>query len=68
MGMYKITEQQKEILTGKQFAPDRFFGPIENNKGEWFISDIEIRENVNFPYEWLSDLVESEFVPKPLPQ
>jgi hypothetical protein len=36
-----ITEQQKNILVGKQFEIDSFFNPIQDLNDNWVISEIE---------------------------
>jgi pyrroloquinoline quinone (PQQ) biosynthesis protein C len=39
--MYKITPELAEKLKGKEFTKDNYFNPIEDTKGDWFISDEE---------------------------
>ena len=36
-----LTQQQKDILVGKQFETDSYFNPIQDLNNNWIISEIE---------------------------
>ena len=36
-----ITQQQRDILVGKQFETDSYFNPIQDLNDNWIISEIE---------------------------
>lgn len=56
MKLYKITEEQKDTLSGKKYNDGMYFNPIQDVKGEWFIS-VEEKENcTNWRYD---DILES---------
>lgn len=39
--MIKITAELAEKLKGKEFTKDNYFNPVQDTKGDWFISDEE---------------------------
>ena len=41
MEVYKITEEQKDILIGKTYDGLQYFNPVLDADGNWFISTIE---------------------------
>lgn len=58
----KLTETEKGFLLNKQFIPDNFFGPFQDIDGNWCISEIEQKENINPNFWWLKtyEVVEVE--------
>jgi len=50
-----ITETQKNILQGLMFKENSFFSPFFRFEN-WYISDIEVVENVNVNVSWVNDL------------
>ena len=54
-----ITQQQKDILVGKQFETDSFFNPIEDLNNNWIISEIEYYYCLGL---WYLDELNSELV------
>lgn len=56
--MFKIailTEEQKNILQGKMFSENSFFNPFALN-GNFYISEIEVKENANSEVSWVNSL------------
>lgn len=53
MKAIKLTETEKDFLLNKQFRPDNFFAPIQDVDGNWCISEIEQKENINPNFWWL---------------
>ena len=51
-----LTIQQKDELIGQMFAPDSYFNPTQDERGNWFISLIEMYQCVNPNYMWVKDL------------
>ena len=37
-----LTIEQKDLLIGKEFDKDSYFGPIQDNNDNWVISQTEI--------------------------
>jgi hypothetical protein len=65
--MYKLTQQEYELIVGQWFDIDRLFGPRLDINGDWFISQVEVEECTNEAFLWVKDLQPSEFIPAPLP-
>lgn len=63
--MYKLTLIQKDLLDGKEYAPNSFFKPVQDINNDWFISEEEITNCTIAGFEWLKELKASEFVAKP---
>lgn len=51
-----LTENQAEILKGKEFAPYRYFNPIQDANGNWIIGDVEVNYCTNPEFQWVKDL------------
>lgn len=62
--MYKLTQEQSELLKGKSYDKDKLFNPVQDKFGDWFISDQEVKGNTNWRYrELLASLEQSEYIP-----
>lgn len=59
-----LTEQQKDEIVGKMFAPDSYFNPIQDVNNKWIISIEEMNECVNPSYLWVKSLPLIEYEPK----
>jgi hypothetical protein len=59
-----ITPYQKELLTGKEFAPGCYFNPIEDANGNWVISIEEVEQCTNPDFPWVKDLTTIVYEPK----
>jgi hypothetical protein len=51
-----LTEQQKDEIVGKMFAPDSYFNPIQDKNDNWIISIEEMNQCVNPSYLWVKSL------------
>jgi len=60
-----ITTEQKDLLHGKEFAPDIYYNCIQDAYDEWVISAEEIRDTTNPEFLWVKDLPLSEYYKKP---
>lgn len=68
-----ITQQQKDILVGKQFEQDSYFYPIQDVNNNWIISEQEYYYCLGLWYldelqtdlEFITTLSLSEYFPKP---
>jgi len=60
-----LTTEQKEEITGKQYAPDSYFNPIQDINDNWVISTQEMDQCVNNLYLWVKNLPLIDYVPKP---
>jgi hypothetical protein len=64
MELYKLTETDAGFLTGKTYAKDMIFNPVQDINGDWFISEEEVKGNTNRRYkDILSKLELAEFLP-----
>jgi hypothetical protein len=64
-----LTQEQKDLLVGNLFQPYCFFYPVldGNTPPNWIISTIEMYENTNPDFSWVSELPIIEYV-KPRPE
>lgn len=54
-----LTQQQKDILIGRQFEIDSYFNPIQDLNNNWIISEIEYYYCLGL---WYLDKLNSELV------
>jgi hypothetical protein len=59
-----LTTAQKNLIEGKEFAPDSYFNVIQDLNNNWVISLQEIELATIPPYEWLRELPLIDFEPK----
>jgi hypothetical protein len=59
-----LTTVQKNLIEGKEFAPNSLFNPIQDLNNKWVISLQEIELATIPPYEWLKELPLIDFEPK----
>ena len=60
---YKLTNSEKDLLVGQQFAPDQYFNPVPDINGVYFIFEGEVDNCVNEEFMWVKDLSTAEYVP-----
>jgi hypothetical protein len=58
MNVYKLTIQQKDLLTGLKWNSEIYFNPTLDADGNWFISIEEVNgcTHENGAVEWIRDL------------
>lgn len=56
MQVYKLTEQQKDLLIGQMYVVDVYFNPIQDINGNWIISQTEVNNCINEQFMWIKDL------------
>lgn len=56
MQVYKLTEQQKDLLIGQMYVVDVYFNPIQDINGNWIISQTEVNNCTNEQFMWVKDL------------
>ena len=66
MIVYILTEQQKELLIGKEYIKDSYFNPIQDINDNWIISEEEVLTAQNEDVLWVKDLEQIEYEPKPI--
>ena len=66
MIVYILTEQQKELLVGKEYIKDSYFNPIQDINDNWIISEYEVLNAENEDILWVKDLEQIEYEPKPI--
>jgi hypothetical protein len=59
-----LTIEQKEEITGQQFAPDSYFYPIQDINDNWVISQEEMNQCCNSQFLWVKDIPLIEYQPK----
>ena len=60
---YKLTNKQKELLSGAAFAPDQYFNPVPDIDGVYFIFEGEVENCTSEEFLWVKELPEAEYVP-----
>jgi hypothetical protein len=60
-----LTLEQKDLLCGQEFRDFSFFNPIQDNFGNWVISEQEVQFCTKPEFYWIKDLPEIEYVEKP---
>ena len=60
---YKLTLNEKELLSGAAFAPDQYFNPVPDIDGTYFIFEGEVEGCVNIEFMWVKELPTEEYVP-----
>ena len=48
-----LTQEQKDLIHEKEFAPDSHFNVMEDVDGNYFIGLEELYQNTKTEYEWL---------------
>ena len=62
-----LTETQKDLLVGQEYAPDSYFNPIQDLNDNWVISVEEMAYCTNEEFMWVKDLELIPYEPKPAP-
>ena len=62
-----LTEEQKDILIGKQYLDGVYYNPVQDNEGNWIISIEEIDNTTDENYLWIKDISLIPFNPKQRP-
>ena len=65
---YILTEQQKEEIQGVFYAPYEFFNCVQDINDIWFLflSEQDKETIINSQWDYLLDLPEGEYIPKPI--
>lgn len=66
MIVYILTEQQKELLVGKEYIKDSYFNPIQDINDNWIITEEEVFTAQNEDVLWVKVLEQIEYEPKPI--
>lgn len=59
-----LTIEQKEMIFGMEFSEDSYFNPIEDNLGNWIISQEEIELTTIVDFLWVKDLPLIDYIIK----
>lgn len=62
-----LTISQKETLQGKEYRPNCWFNPIEDNDGNWVISNEEVSQCVNPTVMFVKSLPLIDYIAQPEP-
>jgi hypothetical protein len=66
--VYQLTTEQKDLIMGKEYAPDCFFYPVQDANDVWVISPEEVAKVTNPEFFFIKDLPLIEYTPKPQPE
>lgn len=65
MIVYLLTEQQYNDIIDLEYKPNQYFNPILDDDSRWVISTEEVNQcDIN----WVKNLPQIEYKPKPNPQ
>lgn len=59
--VYQLTEEQANQIKGVEYTTDMTFNPIQDDNGNWIISQEEV---TNTTIDWIKELPAIEYVPK----
>lgn len=62
-----LTQEQKDLIIGKEYTTDSFFNPIQDLYENWVISVEEMEYCTNIDYLWVKDLPLIIYEPKLAP-
>jgi hypothetical protein len=62
-----LTENQKQQIDKKKYAPDSYFNVISDTNDNWVISTEEMEQCVVEEFMWVKDLPLIDFKPKETP-
>lgn len=51
-----ITQEQKDLITGRKFVKSVFFNPVKDADYNWVISETEINNCINKDFLFLKEL------------
>ena len=65
---YILTTEQYEQIQGQYYSPSQFFNCVQDINDIWFLflSEQDKETIINTQWNWLLDLPEGEYVPKPI--
>lgn len=65
MTVYKLTQEQKDLLSGVYYDNESFFNPIQDANDNWVISEEEVSQCcIDNDFDWVKRLPQIEFVAK----
>jgi hypothetical protein len=66
---YILSNEEKEQIQGKEFAPFQEFNCVQDINDVWFnfVSDQQIPQIEASQYAWVLTLPTGEYIPKPTP-
>ena len=60
---YKLTIEQKNLITGQEYANDCTFNPVPDINGDYFIFAEEVEHCDKSEFAFVKELQASEFIP-----
>ena len=60
--VYKLTEQQKDTIIGKEYSDGMLFNPVQDVNDVWVISKEEVDQSQD-PLGWVKNLPQIEYEP-----
>ena len=64
MNVYKLTEQQKDLLVGQTWDGVTYFNPTQDAEDNWFVSIEEVQGCTKTEFQWLKDCELIPYNPK----
>jgi hypothetical protein len=67
---YKLSQEQYDQVQGQFYAPYEFFNCVQDINDVWFLflSDQDKEQILNTEWNWILDLPQGEYIPKPSPE
>ncbi len=63
--VHLLIQSEKDLILGKQYAPNSYFNPIQDNNNNWIISIEEVNNCVFSEFEWTKNCPLIDWNPKP---
>lgn len=57
-----LTQEQKNIISDKEYSDGCFFNPVQDANGNWVVSAEEINQCEKKEFSWLKNLELTEFL------
>tara|TARA_R110000868_G_scaffold127713_1_gene335519 strand:- start:62 stop:283 length:222 start_codon:yes stop_codon:yes gene_type:complete len=66
---YILTTEQYDQIQGKEYAPYQCFNCVQDIQDIWFtfLTELDKETILNTEWNWILNLPQSEYVPKPAP-
>jgi hypothetical protein len=66
---YILTIEQKDQVQGQEYAPYQCFNCVQDINDIWFtfLTELDKETIVNTEWNWILDLPQGEYIPKPSP-
>jgi hypothetical protein len=67
---YKLSQENYDQVQGQQYAPYQCFNCVQDINDIWFtfLTELDMEVILNTEWNWILDLPQGEYIPKPAPE